>query len=1025
MNLTTTSGISPRRVREGQAQVDGCVRDVRRDLTLHAEWYPRLHGSTGFGGSSHGKVSMLEKVWPSLSITLRDELVAQCVAHLKTEPSSYESFAQFVARVLNSRAVTMKSQWQTGRLTSARNAITRDPERAAVFLIPTFIATRSSDLRGLYLGLGVPCDNSDVGSAARDVIAPTESRFTAVLHGGVPDVEPEVIRCMVAIIADGGIESWRKPAADALARYIRDAAVLAAATEPAATTKAAPVVDPEAPSPKIDPPIAPAVSQPRIDPPETETSQQEIPESPVSADVVDESDSVANRSANPVLPGGELSAILHTPLDRLVISMIVGAANDRRNNPDLAEAEQIVEELLALDDRREQSWYDRGFLDALQDGKTSERLAGENKTRHAWYLAGFLTGCRRMDTAAEFVTRIRSLTVADIESLKTESQPTFAARAAIGQLVVATALEVDELDLAISWMDAEITPTGAFAMLNWLENQIDHDAPERLLNAMAALQARFSTFSDMARGTGEEIAHPTQYEAFARATVATTRLQGTALRLSGRFEEASRVLESLPRESMPKNVRAAISGGLALAKLGVAKVEQFDETSASLVSIGERVPTVMDLLDEGDCGSDSYAPSLLLAALPYALSKQQDSAGHKRARDLLARAIELTSHAGSPWADTRLPIVAGGLHAVVVLEAINDDHSAAASAAKLCASLNRGLALPHDTLNNALIAAVLSGATEAIALLHHLIKRVGPHHLQGATITELVSKSPELGAIVMNEAEHSAHAGTLGDPEWSNLSVAVLKGFERAHLRDEQTIVTCVDGLELRASRDTKVCQQLLDLIANIEQVSFAWDEEERDMLRVQIYMAHNRSSEALEALTRIGNRAVTGEQLSLAEDCAELLEELDGAKAAGSAIRERILRKTPVARRILSGKLRAPRIAFIGGDETQDRYDTQLEEWFREHWSPGKLEIRHTGWGANWLTPVDDVLKRLNEYDAVVLLSLVRTNLGRRVRKRANDVGIRWVPCTGHGIQSIKRAIESGVHASAKRRATARQVNA
>jgi hypothetical protein len=51
--------------------------------------------------------------------------------------------------------------------------------------------------------------------------------------------------------------------------------------------------------------------------------------------------------------------------------------------------------------------------------------------------------------------------------------------------------------------------------------------------------------------------------------------------------------------------------------------------------------------------------------------------------------------------------------------------------------------------------------------------------------------------------------------------------------------------------------------------------------------------------------------------------------------------------------------------------------------------------------------------------MTFVRTNLGRHVRRRCSEEGRPWVPCTGHGRESLRRAIETAVEIGCLRKST------
>lgn len=173
---------------------------------------------------------MLEVVWPKLSAAFRDELTLQCVKQLKNSPDECDAFARVVADVIKARAQTVKSQWRMADIFGTSRAIARDPRKAAPFFGLTYMTVRKSDLTALYTALGVAHTDLAVADSSAIEHPPTQAQFAAVLaqglqsaglgDAGLAGVTPESLQCMIAIIADTGIDAWQAPARDALTQAL-------------------------------------------------------------------------------------------------------------------------------------------------------------------------------------------------------------------------------------------------------------------------------------------------------------------------------------------------------------------------------------------------------------------------------------------------------------------------------------------------------------------------------------------------------------------------------------------------------------------------------------------------------------------------------------------------------------------------------------------------------------------------------------------------------------------------------------
>jgi hypothetical protein len=161
---------------------------------------------------------VLETVWPSLPAAFRDELTLQCVKQLRTSPDDCEAFARIVAELIKARAQSVKSQWRMADIFGTRRAIALDPRRAAPFFAMTYMTARAADLTALYAALGVAHKDLTVADSSAIENPPTQAQFAAALAKGVDGVPNDSLRCMIAIIADVGLDAWQAPAREALSQ---------------------------------------------------------------------------------------------------------------------------------------------------------------------------------------------------------------------------------------------------------------------------------------------------------------------------------------------------------------------------------------------------------------------------------------------------------------------------------------------------------------------------------------------------------------------------------------------------------------------------------------------------------------------------------------------------------------------------------------------------------------------------------------------------------------------------------------
>ncbi len=159
---------------------------------------------------------MLEHIWPSLPAEFREELMLQCVKCLKGMPAECDAFARIVADITKSRPQTVKSQWRLSNVYGTKLALAREPQRASPFFAIAFMSVRQPEVTALYKALGVVHTDLAVDESSIVTNPPTQAQFARVLEKGLEGTSSDAVRCMVAIIADAGIDSWQWPARNAL-----------------------------------------------------------------------------------------------------------------------------------------------------------------------------------------------------------------------------------------------------------------------------------------------------------------------------------------------------------------------------------------------------------------------------------------------------------------------------------------------------------------------------------------------------------------------------------------------------------------------------------------------------------------------------------------------------------------------------------------------------------------------------------------------------------------------------------------
>ena len=249
--------------------------------------------------------------------------------------------------------------------------------------------SRNDSLNAFYRCLDVTQDDVNEQNPNLKIIGANDRQWSANERLQLEDGMSFDNRLLLfAIIADAGIMAWRNGAKHVAERIIAESIkvmpVAAAITKPQAS-----VIDQQSTAKEITP-INPG---------------NDLATNPLAQ--VEESDAELNET------NSKITTPVQTPLDRLLIDEVIRRV--RRDT--IADAHHdliaLVDEVAKLDPLRIQTSFHFGFIDAMCERLTSERMAGDNHSRRSWYLAGYLIGIMRTHEAQEVARWFTALSVAD------------------------------------------------------------------------------------------------------------------------------------------------------------------------------------------------------------------------------------------------------------------------------------------------------------------------------------------------------------------------------------------------------------------------------------------------------------------------------------------------------------------------------------------------------------------------------------------------------------------------------------
>ena len=675
-----------------------------------------------------------------------------------------------------------------------------------------------------------------------------------------------------------------------------------------------------------------------------------------------------------------------TPLDRLITRAIVEAGSGIAGAASQDDIEQIVDEFARLNVARHRSYFHLGFADLLLGDGARAELDGENESRRAWYSSGAIHGLmreRNFDGVIGIAERFR-------DAIRLLGSGRHAASASCVPLLAQAfvgAGRAPELDSIITAQGLALgePPAAAFGhLLGFVTGQlrlgrVEDAAPllDLLIHAMLFRErAELPVDEDLLREIQRRNAH-------------RLRLQ----RQWDQADEAIRALLATGAASREGMLRTDL-GMLACHKCGLAELALPASPEARAAFAESLAPGEAHFRESAECsgpgGHGEYALGVLLLArdereqaVPYferAVASMRRNPDVYRQLNLLARAqvylgVCLAATENVDRVDQALEVLKQGLG--VLPDEIPD--------------------LVAEALST--LAILRSGLTSQ--LLEELPPSMRDTLLDVAKTAELLSRLPTLRTSLAKRARNTAR-----DPrERFNDYRALLRAARKAG--SEELALQALDGLELLAGMDS-LRSGFLDVVNDDALAGGIWEESERRLALVRLHTEAGEISSAVSLLEREAHHALSGN----AGDAARQTEDLVGLiRELGSEPSAELLSRLAVAQGedCEQPEEAAPctaRVLFIGGNEIQARYDERLRANIQAQHPQMELVIQHPAWNSNWGKQMNSWKQEFESADAVVLMPLVRTILGRMVRRRCSECEIPWFPCTGRGLASMERAV-------------------
>ena len=686
-----------------------------------------------------------------------------------------------------------------------------------------------------------------------------------------------------------------------------------------------------------------------------------------------------------------------TPLDRLVIDAVVDSRQGVVGALNNQELNSAVDEFVNLAGRRQQSHFHAGFRDALFDLPLAASLAAENEKRARWYWAGVIQGLARSSEWAQIVDlHDKNPTVRDLgDGADPASRST-------GLFVAQALFETGR--------SAEL-PT--FVGLPLTRRR---DVYELLLEAgTGCLRSQSpgvakAIFALLIESGGQ--AQTADHHARHASTV--RRRMAHCLRLLGEHRSAEALLRELLADEPDPDVHAMVHADLGLLQ---GSFSLLDEVRIP----GDRVAR-QDLVHRLQAGETHFQKAIEHADAARSshghyclgvLALTNDALGEERFALADGHLEQAHAHFRSDRHVYPSSLVGQCDLYLGIAKTQLLDPSHIHRAAGLIASGLGDAAMPSHLVS--LTVETLSMSDESIELVALPLLRSGDDLVLDAMAgTGIVDTFRPVSCALRKRA---AQPRRRKDLVAADLRTA-LRGF--LGVGDVECARETLDELEGLAVAGGGV-EGFLELLDQAERFEPAWEPEEAAVASARCLEVEGRYVDALSKLravfhpyVRNGNMEdalgvldrVRGYGLN-ADEYEDLVRRYEGAKGEDEPALPTAVSAGPVT------------VLVVGGDETQAKVAERVRSKTRLRDPAITVDFLHTGWGSNWSQYVEEADRRLADCDALVVMRLIRTTLGRHVRALCGKHDVPWRSCWSGGQGGM---VESVVAAAAAARRSTQQ---
>ena len=693
-----------------------------------------------------------------------------------------------------------------------------------------------------------------------------------------------------------------------------------------------------------------------------------------------------------------------TTLDRLLVYALVDSKQGVVGSLDEDEIDDAVEEFVSLNRARQHSHFHLGLRDVLFGRSPGKALAAPNRKRERWYWAGAIQGWARLESWADIVTAYDANAI--IRSLGDGAD--FATDAAAGHVIRALRHEGRSGEVADFGKVEGLTSSPALfqEMLN---------TGTRLLRSGDAADARntFDRLMEVVRILEErEQGFAPAYRPF----LTVRRRRAHCLQRLLEHDRARRLLEDLLDLDPDPNHLAMVHADLGLLAGRFNSLED--------VCLPREKEELLDHIDRLREGREHFRRSVendveyaahghyclgVLALGENVLAPGEAKYGD--AADHFVRARAQFRRRPKSYHDTlvnRTDLYLGISRAAHA----GSSEDLAHAARVMVRALRAGALFPPYLVGPAVEGIDLgAGAEDVSDLARALLDTFGPSAVD--VLAKCEKALEHCGEVVSQLRERARRRGD-SEPAAADLRACLTNYCKTQKREDAGEALDCLQALAMqRIGLD-----EFMQLLSDKRNYELVWTPEDADIAMAQCHEVKGNYQAALDRLRGLFHQYASAPERADALGVLDTirgygLPEKDYASETGraDALWDPPAGKEPEtseAEPDVSSK--SASILFVGGAEPQKRVEAAVRKRVEDRAPKVEMTFVYSGWSGNWKQYLDRVHAELPKHDAVVVLRLIRTELGKQVRKACGKTP--WRSCW-QGQRSMTDAILAAAEAA------------